>query len=224
MATPAGQIGLSDVNTELGNSSTAQINMNNASLRSLAGVPSGQISMSDPQGKSNEIQLIGQSAELTRAAGTTTYPLPAGSQEGDWAIMYVGRPFDTVSVTGATLIGNLTPSGSSFNHYAYYKVLTSTDISNGYLSYNSSVRTIQFCIGIFRPASSVSNITIDNTDPASASTSTSGGNLAMIVGIYDTSTAVGTQTASGRILYSTSSVSATAINSLQGICSFILNK
>jgi len=52
MATPSGQIALSNVNTELGNSSTAQINMNNASLRSLAGVPSGQISMSDLQNKS----------------------------------------------------------------------------------------------------------------------------------------------------------------------------
>jgi len=52
MPTPSGQIALSQVNTELGNSSTAQINMNNVSLRSLAGVPSGQISMSNLQGKS----------------------------------------------------------------------------------------------------------------------------------------------------------------------------
>tara|TARA_R100001079_G_scaffold26191_1_gene13167 strand:+ start:1522 stop:2805 length:1284 start_codon:yes stop_codon:yes gene_type:complete len=52
MTTPSGQIGLSDVNTELGNSSTAQINMNNADVRSLAGVSSGAISMSNLQSKS----------------------------------------------------------------------------------------------------------------------------------------------------------------------------
>lgn len=52
MTTPSGQIALSDVNTELGYSSTATISMNDAAVRNLAGVPSGQISMSNLQGKS----------------------------------------------------------------------------------------------------------------------------------------------------------------------------
>ena len=52
MPTPSGQIGLSDVNTELGNSSTAQINMDNADVRSLAGVASGAITFANLQDKS----------------------------------------------------------------------------------------------------------------------------------------------------------------------------
>jgi hypothetical protein len=49
----SGSISLSQVNTELGRGATASINMNNSSLRSLFGVPSGQISMSQGRGKSN---------------------------------------------------------------------------------------------------------------------------------------------------------------------------
>lgn len=53
MATPSGQIGFSDVNLELGVSPTStQANMGSAPFRTLAGVPSGQISMSNLQNKS----------------------------------------------------------------------------------------------------------------------------------------------------------------------------
>jgi hypothetical protein len=55
MALPAsGQISLSQVNTELGLSSTALIGMGDAAVRTLFGVASGQITMSDGYGKSNE--------------------------------------------------------------------------------------------------------------------------------------------------------------------------
>jgi hypothetical protein len=53
MTLPVGTISLADVNTELGYSSTALISLNDANVRALAAVPSGQISMSDLQGKSN---------------------------------------------------------------------------------------------------------------------------------------------------------------------------
>lgn len=55
MPTPTGTIALSDVNVELGRSSTASINMNESAVRSLAGVGgSGTIiSMDDLRGKSN---------------------------------------------------------------------------------------------------------------------------------------------------------------------------
>src|SRR6056300_361459 len=51
MPTPSGQISLDDVNTELGNPAGSQLNMGNADVRALAGVPSGAISMSDLQNK-----------------------------------------------------------------------------------------------------------------------------------------------------------------------------
>lgn len=52
MATPTGTISLSDVNTELGKSSTATISLNDSDVRDLAGVASGAISMDDLRGKS----------------------------------------------------------------------------------------------------------------------------------------------------------------------------
>lgn len=53
MPTPSGQIGLRDVNLELGKAATAQIGMNDTAVRTLAGKPAGQISMQDLQNKSN---------------------------------------------------------------------------------------------------------------------------------------------------------------------------
>lgn len=53
MALPAsGQISLNDVNVELGNSGTAQIDMNSAAVRGLFGIASGEIEMADGYGKS----------------------------------------------------------------------------------------------------------------------------------------------------------------------------
>lgn len=54
MALPSsGQISLNQVNVELGLSGTAQISMNQSTVRTLFGKSSGQIAMSDGWGKSN---------------------------------------------------------------------------------------------------------------------------------------------------------------------------
>lgn len=53
MPTPTGTISMSDVNTELGRSSTANISLNETAVRTLAGVASGTISMDNLRGKSN---------------------------------------------------------------------------------------------------------------------------------------------------------------------------
>lgn len=72
MTTPSGTIGLSDVNAELGLSPTATIDMNNSSVRTLAGVGgSGTIiSMNNLRGKSNRVTI-----PLTISANTTNYDI-----------------------------------------------------------------------------------------------------------------------------------------------------
>ena len=65
MTLPTGTISMSQVNTELGRSATASINLNESAVRSLAGVASGAISMNNLRGKSaftlafNNISNIG---------------------------------------------------------------------------------------------------------------------------------------------------------------------
>lgn len=66
-------ISLSQVNVELGRSATAQISMNDAVVRTLFGVPSGQISMSDGYGKADSGTWI--------SLGPDYYPNPAGSRK-----------------------------------------------------------------------------------------------------------------------------------------------
>jgi hypothetical protein len=53
MTTPSGTIGASNINTELGRSTTATLSLNDAGVRSLAGIPSGTIAYSSLRGKSN---------------------------------------------------------------------------------------------------------------------------------------------------------------------------
>lgn len=77
MTTPSGTISLSDVNIELGLAATTIISMNQSNVRSLAGVPSGQISMSNLQNKSNT--LVGGIRVETGKTGWQAYSTANGS-------------------------------------------------------------------------------------------------------------------------------------------------
>lgn len=89
----SGPISLSQVNTELGRSASATLNMNNGSLRSLFGVPSGQISMSQGRGKSN----VTVSIPAFLGAYGTAYPgQTAAAEIGFWSngnVTYFGSGF-----------------------------------------------------------------------------------------------------------------------------------
>lgn len=70
MTLPAsGQISMNEVNVELDRSGTTQIALNDADVRALAGVPSGQISMSNLWGKSN----VGENWSANLVGGFTNY-------------------------------------------------------------------------------------------------------------------------------------------------------
>jgi hypothetical protein len=77
MPTPSGTISLNDVNVELGLAGTTTISMNQPSVRTLAGVPSGAISMQNLQNKSNRV-----TASATIAANTSNYTLNTAKAPG----------------------------------------------------------------------------------------------------------------------------------------------
>lgn len=73
MTTPTGQIKMSDVRLEIYGSATGQIDMNDPNVYTLAGKSSGQISMSDLQGKS----WITYSPAGPNVSDTKSYPTNA---------------------------------------------------------------------------------------------------------------------------------------------------
>lgn len=127
MALPAsGAISLSNVNTELGLTATAAIDMNTTNVRTLFGVASGAISMSNGYGKSNAPAVF--SFTRTISANTQNYNLRADMLAGGysgtgaftanvtinsgiyvWSDTTATAGFDTGSLSGGTI--NLTNNG-----------------------------------------------------------------------------------------------------------------
>jgi hypothetical protein len=80
MPTPAsGQISISQISVELGRASTATTSLGETASRSLAGVASGQISMSNFYGKSLTFTF-----SPTIAANTTNYNLKSAAIAAGW--------------------------------------------------------------------------------------------------------------------------------------------
>jgi hypothetical protein len=71
MVLPTGTISMSQVNTELGRSATASLNLNDAAVRSLAGIPSGAISMNDLRGKGSAVSVAYVSGSGSSGNATT---------------------------------------------------------------------------------------------------------------------------------------------------------
>lgn len=79
---------MSDVNTELGRSSTASISLGETAVRTLAGIASGAISMNDLRGKSN-------AATYTPSGGTSGSPT---------AVFQTGGPNSSTTITASRAV------------------------------------------------------------------------------------------------------------------------
>lgn len=141
---------MSQVNTELGYSSTATISLNDSAVRTLAGVSSGAISMSNLQGKSNTTTLYAGSlssdsgiAVLSTSWSTQTvsrgnplyftvsYSQDSGQEESFWTDVYyrfwAGSSGDFSSNYGGWTVGSVMYGSSS-------TTITITPNSAGYFS------------------------------------------------------------------------------------------
>lgn len=128
MTTPTGTIGLSDVNAELGFSPTALITMNDAAVRTLAGVGgSGTvISMNDLRGKSARIVI-----PLTISADTLNYDVYANRGP-----TYVAGESDiTVTIDAPVVVGSATVPAYAFSIPSEFNPAdTITVINNGIIT------------------------------------------------------------------------------------------
>ena len=113
MTLPAsGAISLSQVNVELGLSATAQIGMNDAAVRTLFGVPSGAISMSDGYGKANQFAFTISSNQTN--ANLRTLAVNAGWNESSKVVATINSGVhcssNSTGTPGLTINGSF-PNG-----------------------------------------------------------------------------------------------------------------
>lgn len=118
MALPgSGQITLNQVNVELGNSGTAQISMNDSAVRSLFGIASGEIEMSDGYGKSNEFSFTISST--TQEANLSSLATSAGWDGSTSLVCNINSGVtlwtDDIATGGLTISGSY-PGGVTVNN------------------------------------------------------------------------------------------------------------
>ena len=121
MALPgSGQITLNQVNVELGLSGTAQIGMNDSAVRTLFGIASGEIEMSDGYGKANEFTLTISSS--TQEANLATLASSAGWNGSSALICNINSNIyvwsDDTSTAGLLLTGSF-PGGVIVNNSGF---------------------------------------------------------------------------------------------------------
>lgn len=129
----SGAISLGNVNTELGRSSTATISLGETAVRTLAGVSSGAIALSNLYGKSN--------VSFTPAGGAS-----AGSPEalGDFAI-YPGTATATITCN-QTATWTWTRSGSTQGGASISTGGTGTSITFTLPSSNTAIRSTTYTV------------------------------------------------------------------------------
>ena len=103
----SGAISLNNVNVELGNSGTAQIDMNSSAVRDLFGVASGEIGMDDGYGAANFNAIAATGGNVT-TSGDYIYHTFTTSGTFQITDAPAGQSIEYVVVAGAVSYTHLT--------------------------------------------------------------------------------------------------------------------
>lgn len=158
----SGAISLADVNVELLKASTTNISLNNADVRSLAGVPSGTISMSNLYGKTYlpTVTFVGFVENDEGAASSSTVNAPTGTTTGDISIVFawcdsLNNPTLSTPTSGWTKIGQTT----DIDRPACAAFYSTTSIGN--MSINTTVSGAWNTVRLtFRPNRTINSIQV----------------------------------------------------------------
>lgn len=137
MVLPTGTISMSQVNTELGRSSTASISLGETAVRTLAGVASGAISMNDLRGKSAGATYTpagGTSGSPTAVSGTGGPNASASitaSQSVTWTYTRTSGTFGSANVTSGSAASSITFSITGNNTFNIRTSVWSVSASDG---------------------------------------------------------------------------------------------
>ena len=122
----SGALAMSDINVELGNASSAQINMGGTAVRGLSGIASGAIRLgADFYGKANAMEFLGQeSFQKGNGGGTFNLTLPTGTK----AILSIQMTSSNSNIrrtfTGTTIGGNsMTKISGYSSDYSTYRTV-----------------------------------------------------------------------------------------------------
>ena len=144
MTLPAsGAISLNQVNVELGLSGTTSINMNQASVRALFGVPSGAISMSNGYGKSNEFPFTISSNQTN--ANLRTLAVNAGWNQSTKVAATINSGiyvYSTAVGTPGLTINGAFPNGVVLTNNGLIVGMGGNGGRNGQLPFSSASGTI----------------------------------------------------------------------------------
>lgn len=123
MTLPAsGAISFNAINTELGVAGTTTANLNQSSYRTLAGVPSGAISLSNFYGKSNRVVI-----NLVISGNTNNYNV-FNNRGGTYI---AGKSDITVTVNSGVTVGSTSPAGFAMQVSSFTSGDTVKIINNG---------------------------------------------------------------------------------------------
>lgn len=184
MALPTGQISFGQVNTELNLSATAQISLNDSAVRTLAGVPSGQIAMSNLQGKSN-LPAYGSAYQggyfagqiSTAGNGVADYNLVVGPLSSAQSILQ-WKVVDT-STTGTSSVITGPSNSAAMNDASHPAAQFCEAVSVGGYSdwYMPAKNELEVCYYNLKPTTTANNTSTGantNAVPSRSSNYTSG--------------------------------------------------